>query len=371
MQRDNLGISSRLTRPGLNLAFSSVPSPAIRMGGASAVVARLQQSALFRQYRQAFEAATGLPLVLREAESFRTPLQGSKRINPFCATMTQNNKTCAACLQLQQRVEQCATQESKTLQGYAGLTESAVPVRVGSQVLGYLQTGQVFLRAPSKKQFRQLIQAGLPGSETGSGRRALESAYFKTRVVTRGQYDAIIQLLAVFAGQLATVSNQLLITEATIDSIVIMKGRAFIVDHQDEALCLGDVARAVNMSTSHFCKIFKKATGLSFTEYLARARIESVKQMLLNAHTRVSEAGFAAGFQSLSQFNRVFLRIAGEAPSIYRERIHGLNGGPARSRTLPTGRDLMNQPAPTGIRLRRPVGELGEPGRVEPLRKAV
>jgi AraC-like DNA-binding protein len=37
----------------------------------------------------------------------------------------------------------------------------------------------------------------------------------------------------------------------------------------------------------------------------------------------VSEAAFEAGFQSLSQFNRVFHRIAGESPSIYRDRLHG------------------------------------------------
>jgi AraC-like DNA-binding protein len=41
----------------------------------------------------------------------------------------------------------------------------------------------------------------------------------------------------------------------------------------------------------------------------------------------VSEAAYEAGFQSLSQFNRVFLRIVGESPSAYRERIHGITDG--------------------------------------------
>jgi AraC-like DNA-binding protein len=40
---------------------------------------------------------------------------------------------------------------------------------------------------------------------------------------------------------------------------------------------------------------------------------------------RVSEAAYATGFQSLSQFNRVFRRVAGESPSVYRERLHGAN----------------------------------------------
>jgi len=77
------------------------------------------------------------------------------------------------------------------------------------------------------------------------------------------------------------------------------------------------------MSAFYFCKIFKKATGLTFTDYLARVRVEKVKNLLLNPHRRVSEAAYEAGFQSLSQFNRVFRRIAGESPSIYREKLHG------------------------------------------------
>jgi AraC-like DNA-binding protein len=60
---------------------------------------------------------------------------------------------------------------------------------------------------------------------------------------------------------------------------------------------------------------------MTFTDYLARRRVEVVKEALRNPETPVSEAAFAAGFQSLSQFNRVFLRKTGETPSHYRERL--------------------------------------------------
>jgi AraC-like DNA-binding protein/ligand-binding sensor protein len=311
----------------------STISVSIGTGVGCSVLSRLQQSELFREYQQAFEATTGFPLVLRESGSFQTPLQGSKRMNPFCALMTQTNKTCSACLQLQQRVEAEATQEPKTLQCYAGLSESAVPLRVGDMVLGYLQTGQVFLRAPSKRHFKGVTRL-MVGGESAAARRNMESAYFQTRVVTRKQYESIIRLLVIFAEHLATVSNQILIREAAAELPVIAKSRAFIAEHHGEALCLGDAARAVHMSAFYFCKVFKHATGLTFTAYLARVRIEAVKQSLLNLHTRVSEAAFAAGFQSLSQFNRIFHRVVGEAPSSYRDRLHGLNGKSGRNGVL-------------------------------------
>lgn len=302
-------------------------------GAGSNWLAHLQLSGLFREYQQAFEATTGLPLVLREAGSFRTPLQGSKRVNPFCSLMTQTNKTCAACLQLQQRLEEEARLEPKTLQCYAGLSETLVPVRLGHRVLGYLQTGQVFLRAPSRKNFAATLRA-IQGPEAGAGRPALEAAYFQTRIVTKKQYESIVRLLAIFAEHFATVSNQVLLRVTAVESPVTTRMRAFVAAHQNEALSLRAVARAVNMSVCHFCKAFKKGTGLNFTEYVARARIESVKQMLLNAHTLVSEAAYAAGFQSLSQFNRVFLRITGETPGAYRGRIHGLVRPATRHATL-------------------------------------
>jgi AraC-like DNA-binding protein/ligand-binding sensor protein len=289
------------------------------------VASRLRQSELFREYQRSFESITGLPLVLRDPGSFRTPLQGSARVNPFCVLMTQTNSTCAACLQLQQRLEEDVPLGPKTLQCYAGLSESTVPVRVGNQVLGYLQTGQVFLRTPSIKGFDQAVRM-MGNSAAQIDRRQLKSAYFQTRVFSGRQYEAVIQLLAIFAAHLAVVSNQMLLIEATAESPVITTARKFIADHQGEKLGLGDVARAVNMSPWHFSKFFHQETGLAFMEYLARGRIETVKRMLLNAHTRISEAAYAAGFQSLSQFNRIFRRIVGEAPSRYRGRLHGLIG---------------------------------------------
>jgi AraC-like DNA-binding protein/ligand-binding sensor protein len=297
------------------------PSADLEVG--ATLLLRLQQSDLFRDYQKAFEVTTGLPLILRETGSFRTPLQGSKRVNKFCTLMVRTNKSCAACLQLQQRLEEEATREPRTLQCHAGLNESAVPVRVGNRVLGYLQTGQVFFRTPSENRFKS-IGALLGEGKTVVGAREMKAAYFQTRVVNRKQYESVIRLLVIFARHLATVSNQILMTEEAAEPSAITRGRTFIAEHHSEQLSLNDVARAVKMSVCYFCRVFKKATGLTFTEYLARERIESVKQLLLNVNMRVSEAAFAAGFQSLSQFNRVFRRVEGESPSTYRERLHGI-----------------------------------------------
>lgn len=289
------------------------------------MVAQIQKSELFRDYQKAFEATTGLPLGIRAVESFRAPLHDSKQANQFCLMMASTNKSCAACLQLQGRLAESATSEAKTLQCHAGLTESAVPIRVGETVLGYLQTGQVMLQKPSSAQFKK-IAAGL-GLDAHFKFEELEQAYFSTRLLPRKQYEAVIRLLAIFAAHLSSRSNQIVTQEASSEAPVITRARTFIAEHYAEEIALTDVARAVNTSPFYFCKLFKTATGLTFTDYLARVRVEMVKQILLNPHKRVSEAAYEAGFQSLSQFNRVFRRVAGEAPSAYRDRLHA-PGGP-------------------------------------------
>lgn len=295
------------------------------------IVVHLQRSEVFRSYRRAFEITTGLPLALRQAGSFQPPLHGSKQINPFCALMAQRNKSCAACLQFQQQVEDEAVRETRTLECGAGLFESAVPVRSGDTLIGYLQTGQVFLEPPTARRAGEVLLRYGPASNE-AGRQGFSAAYLQTRVIAKEQYEAVLRLLAIFAQHLAAMSNQLLVQEAAAEFPAITKVRAFIAEHLTEELHLNDAARAANMSAFYFCKLFKRTTGFTFTHYLARQRIEAVKQSLFKADTRVSEAAYEAGFTSLSQFNRVFLRVAGESPSRFRERLHGTTPAPCSHR---------------------------------------
>ena len=286
-----------------------------------AIVAQLRRSQIFRDYEHAFRETTGLPITLRPVEAFDLPHHGDPKEAPFCALMSKSNHSCAACLQLQRRVEEEARLEPTTLKCFAGLCDSAVPVRVGDNLIAFLQTGQILLHAPHQADFARATREVLKfGTEVDV--KQLEEAYFQTRVITRKQYDSILRLLTIFAQHLSAVSNQLLVEQAAAESPAIARARAYIAEKHADELTLNEVSHVVNMSAFYFCKSFKKATGMTFTDYLARVRVEKVKNLLLNPHKRVSEAAYEAGFQSLSQFNRVFRRVAGESPSIYRDRLH-------------------------------------------------
>ena len=284
------------------------------------MVERLKKSQIFRDYEKAFRETTGLPLNLRPLDAFDLPHHGDPNENPFCALMAKTNHSCSACLQLQRKVEEEAQLEPKTLKCFAGLCDSAVPVRVGENLVAFLQTGQILLHQPSRREFKAATRVLLKwGTEVDLKR--MEEAYFQTRVLEKKQYEAVLRLLTIFAQHLSSLSNQLMVAAEKVEPPMVARAKLFITQHQDEEMSLRQVASAVNTSAFYFCKMFKQATGLTFTEYLARVRVEKVKNLLQNPHKRISEAAFEAGFQSLSQFNRVFKKVEGESPTVWREKL--------------------------------------------------
>src|SRR5438876_10063430 len=104
------------------------------------------------------------------------------------------------------------------------------------------------------------------------------------------------------------------------EPVTIWKARKYIEEHSGEELSLTKVAKAVNINANHLSENFKQITGINFVEYVARARFATACNLLLNPNLRISEIAFAAGFQSLSQFNRVFKRFSGKSPTQYRAR---------------------------------------------------
>jgi AraC-like DNA-binding protein len=102
------------------------------------------------------------------------------------------------------------------------------------------------------------------------------------------------------------------------EPVEIWKARRLILEQSSEALSLGKVAKAVNINANYLSEKFKQVTGIKFVDYIARIRFEKARDLLQDANLRVSEIAFAVGFQSLSQFNRVFKRFTGQSPTEYR-----------------------------------------------------
>lgn len=280
----------------------------------------LTESTVFKEFEQSFTEATGLPLALRPKECWQLPLHEKDNESPFCSMMADTSKTCACCLQHQQKIiDECET-APVSVECPHGLMDTAVPVKLGNRTVAFLQTGHVFQKKPTKAKFNRVLkQMGEWGLDFDKDE--LCESYLGTKVVEQKQYEAIVTMMKLFGEYLSVLSNQIAVRQNNAEPVFIVKAKQFIADNYSESLSLEQVAKAVNTSSFYFCKMFKRITGLNFTEYVSRVRIERAKNLLLNPNLRISEIAFEVGFQSLTHFNRVFRKMVGLSPTDYRGKL--------------------------------------------------
>jgi AraC-like DNA-binding protein len=135
------------------------------------------------------------------------------------------------------------------------------------------------------------------------------------------RFQAIVELVKVFAQYLADYASRHALAASTAEPTAVVDAKKFVQSHFEEPVTLAQVAEHVHVSPFYFCKLFKKATGMTLTEYVARIRVEKAKTLLVDPSLRISEVVFAAGFGSIPRFNSVFKRYVGMPPTEYRETL--------------------------------------------------
>lgn len=275
-----------------------------------------------KHYEAAFRKATGVSLKVVPPEEPTQRLSFGESENMFCTLMGSTPAGCDACLKTHVRIQRSAARKLVPQQVYcfAGLTVVAVPVVFGPHHLATLLSGQVFRREPTERDFlmvAKMVRGGLDGDWEKRARKA----YFETPVVTAERLQAIIQLLNVFAQYLGDYASRQAIASSHHEPNAVASAKQFVQSHVEESITLAQVVQHVKVSRFYFCKLFKKATGMTLTEYVSRVRVEKAKTLLMDTSLRISEVVYAAGFGSIPRFNSVFKRYVGMPPTEYRTTL--------------------------------------------------
>jgi AraC-like DNA-binding protein/ligand-binding sensor protein len=284
------------------------------------IIEQIQRLELYQSYERAFVEASGLPLRLVSVRGGLVSASDQHHRNPFCELLANQTGSCEACSRTRRDLIQSDEPDHHTSTCFAGLCESCIPIRTGGRTIGFLLTGQVMTEKATPARFARLTRWMREwGVDIDEAR--LRRAYFATPVMSRKHYRAILDLLTIFAGHLSLLADQLVLRHENSEAPDINRACEFIKDHLTEPLDLKLVAESANLSSCYFCKKFKESTGLTFTAYVARTRVEAAKKLLVNPQVRVSEVAFEVGFQSLTHFNRVFKEVAGLSPTQFRDRL--------------------------------------------------
>lgn len=92
----------------------------------------------------------------------------------------------------------------------------------------------------------------------------------------------------------------------------------FINENYRTDICLADVAEEAGMSLAHFSRTFKKVMGVSYQGYLNSRRITKAKNLLRATSKSIADIADSLGFADSTGFGRIFKKLTGQTPSVYR-----------------------------------------------------
>lgn len=104
------------------------------------------------------------------------------------------------------------------------------------------------------------------------------------------------------------------------------KIKAYIAENYQNDITLESVSSHVNLHPSYCSTIFKRNEGRSVTEYINNLRIQNAKELLESTQYRVGEIGNMVGISDPYYFSRVFSKICGISPSVYRKITNAYGG---------------------------------------------
>ena len=104
------------------------------------------------------------------------------------------------------------------------------------------------------------------------------------------------------------------------ESVAVLRAKEFIKKNLFKDISLTQVADELGLNPSYLSRIFKKDSGESMSEYMAKLKIDSAKGFLLSGNMSVNDVSVKLGFRSVNYFIRFFKKHTGLPPSLWREK---------------------------------------------------
>jgi AraC family transcriptional regulator len=104
----------------------------------------------------------------------------------------------------------------------------------------------------------------------------------------------------------------------------------YIRNHLDQPLSVSALSSLLEMSQSHFFKLFKRSTGLAPHQFVLQERINRSKELLRQGNRKIVESALGAGFENQAHFTTVFGNFVGMTPRQF-QRSSSATTGEVRS----------------------------------------
>lgn len=184
---------------------------------------------------------------------------------------------------------------------------------------------QGLARIPELSQVVELIDRAKQGlAFTGETKRIAGARLKKLHHLDR--FSQFVELMRIFQ-DLAASAEYLELGARPVANALLLKKQSrihevyqYIDAHFLEPINTNKIAEHISLSVPAFCRYFKNATHLTYTDFVNQYRIRHAQKLLLQG-SNVNETCVASGFESLSYFIRVFKKFSGESPSVFKRNV--------------------------------------------------
>ena len=196
-----------------------------------------------------------------------------------------------------------------TVQFYIHFEDEHTPFRTNP----YKSIYQMMMRAKRGLAFRMsAIMTIYP--------RLVKLATIDDKFLMAHELIYILHELSKFADAYELASSTFAKVEVSSESRRVLKVKDFINTHINDELRLEQLANLVSMTPTAFSRFFKLRTGKTLSEYIVDIRLGHAARLLLDTSDSVSEICWDCGFNTLSNFNRLFRKRKGCSPTEFREK---------------------------------------------------
>ncbi|TDX02404.1 helix-turn-helix domain-containing protein [Dinghuibacter silviterrae] len=142
----------------------------------------------------------------------------------------------------------------------------------------------------------------------------------------RSGFDSVLELMSILH-DLSTSRNIRVLAAGNAwapdaqftDSRRIEKVVQFMNENFGKAIRLGEAAKIAGMTETAFSRFFKAKTGITFVDCLNDIRLGHASRMLIDTTNSIAEIAYDCGFNSISNFNRIFKKKKGSRPKEFRQ----------------------------------------------------
>lgn len=127
------------------------------------------------------------------------------------------------------------------------------------------------------------------------------------------------ELCAWLVGMLERIMDAIKSNREYPSTVLLGAALRYMEDHLAEEMSRDEVAAVACLSPSHFSRVVKQTFGQSFTDLLARMRIDRARELLARGDKSLIQVCLDCGFSDPSYFTKVFRKYVGKTPGEYRK----------------------------------------------------